>query len=207
MILDSRKRRTNTPSFSPTGLSWSRLLTSSNLGVNITNKLSWSKHTKTVVKRAQQSQFPLRRLKRFGMGPQSLKKLYSCAIKSVLTGSITAWYGNCSASDHKTLRWWCEWPSTSLGPSFLTSRTSIPGGVRGRPYKLWKTPANLVIDCSPCYHTASGTGAPSLGPKWLLNSFKWLPRTFALPSYPLFYAAATLCLLSMHSHFNNSTYL
>ena len=38
------------------------------LGVHITKKLIWSKHTKTVVKRAQQNLFPLRRLKRFGMG-------------------------------------------------------------------------------------------------------------------------------------------
>ena len=42
-------------------------------GFHITNKLSWSKHTKTVVKRAQQHIFPLRRLKRFGNGPQILK--------------------------------------------------------------------------------------------------------------------------------------
>jgi hypothetical protein len=28
---------------------------------------------------------------------------------------------------------YCVQPSTSLGPSFLPSRTSIPGGVRGRP--------------------------------------------------------------------------
>ena len=34
------------------------------LGVRITNKLSWFKHTKTVV-----NSVPLRRLKRFGMGP------------------------------------------------------------------------------------------------------------------------------------------
>ena len=39
------------------------------LGVHITNDLSWSKHTKTVMKRARQNLFPLRRLKRFGMGP------------------------------------------------------------------------------------------------------------------------------------------
>ena len=32
------------------------------LGVHINNKLEWSKHTKTVVKRAQQSLFPHRRL-------------------------------------------------------------------------------------------------------------------------------------------------
>ena len=41
------------------------------LGVHINNKLEWSKHTKTVVKRARQSLFPLRKLKRFGMGLRS----------------------------------------------------------------------------------------------------------------------------------------
>jgi hypothetical protein len=39
------------------------------IGVHITNNLSWSKHTKTVVKRARQNLFPIRRLKRFGIGP------------------------------------------------------------------------------------------------------------------------------------------
>jgi hypothetical protein len=52
------------------------------LGVHITNDLSWSKHTKAVVKRARQNLFPLRRLKPFGMGPQILKKFYSCTIES-----------------------------------------------------------------------------------------------------------------------------
>uniref|UniRef100_A0AAZ3Q103 Alkylated DNA repair protein AlkB homologue 8 N-terminal domain-containing protein n=1 Tax=Oncorhynchus tshawytscha TaxID=74940 RepID=A0AAZ3Q103_ONCTS len=66
-------------------------------GVYITNKLSWSKHTKTVVKRAQQQ------AEKFWHGfldPQ----LYSCTIESLLTGCITGWYGNCSASDHKALQ-------------------------------------------------------------------------------------------------------
>jgi predicted acetyltransferase len=57
------------------------------LGVNTTNELSWSKHIKTVVKRERQNFFPLRRLKRFGMGSQILKKFYSCTIES--TGCIT----------------------------------------------------------------------------------------------------------------------
>ena len=38
------------------------------------------------------------------MGPQILKKFYSCTIKSILTGCITALYGNCSASDHNALQ-------------------------------------------------------------------------------------------------------
>ncbi|XP_052332711.1 uncharacterized protein LOC127911017 [Oncorhynchus keta] len=64
-----------------------------------------SKHTKTVGKRARQNLFPLSRLKRFGMGPQILKRFYSCTIKSMVrTGCITAWYGNCSVSDRKALQ-------------------------------------------------------------------------------------------------------
>ncbi|KAK6306925.1 hypothetical protein J4Q44_G00220730 [Coregonus suidteri] len=38
------------------------------------------------------------------MGPQILKKIYSCTIESILTGCITAWYGNCLASDRKALQ-------------------------------------------------------------------------------------------------------
>ena len=53
------------------------------LGVHINNKLDWSKHTKTDVKRARQSLFPLRKLKRFGMGPEILKRFYSCTIESI----------------------------------------------------------------------------------------------------------------------------
>jgi hypothetical protein len=36
--------------------------------------------------------------------PQILKNVYSCTIKSILTGCITAWYRNCSASDRKALQ-------------------------------------------------------------------------------------------------------
>ena len=62
------------------------------------------KHTKTAVKRARQNLFPLRTLNRFGVDPQILKRFYSCTIESILTGYITAWYGNCSASDRKALQ-------------------------------------------------------------------------------------------------------
>ena len=63
------------------------------LGVHINNKLEWSKHTKTVMKRAQQNLFPLRRLKRFGLGPEILKRCYSCTIENMvasLPGMATA---------------------------------------------------------------------------------------------------------------------
>ena len=63
------------------------------LGVLINIKLEWSKPPKTVVKRARQSLFPLRKLKRFVMGPEILKIFYSCNIESMVTslpGTATA---------------------------------------------------------------------------------------------------------------------
>ena len=54
------------------------------LGVHITNKLTWSKHIKTVVKRALQNLFPLRRLKIFGIDSVPVHLLYSLAIVILL---------------------------------------------------------------------------------------------------------------------------
>ena len=102
MIVDYRKRRTEHAPILIDGAVLEQVESFKVLGVHITNKLEWSKHTKTVITRARQSLFPLRKLKRFGMGPQILKRFYSFNIES--TGCITAWYGNCSASDRKTLQ-------------------------------------------------------------------------------------------------------
>ena len=54
------------------------------LGVHIINKLEWSKHTRTVLKRVQQSLFPIRNLKVFGMGPEILKRLHHCLVWQLL---------------------------------------------------------------------------------------------------------------------------
>jgi gmma-aminobutyric acid receptor subunit gamma len=54
--------------------------------------------------KAQQHLFPLRRLKRFGRDPRIVLKFYSCTIESILTGCITAWFGNSLASDRKALQ-------------------------------------------------------------------------------------------------------
>ena len=103
MIVDYRKRKTEHAPILIDGAEVEQVESFKFLGVHITNKLTWSKHTKTVAKRAQQKLFPLRRLKRFGMGPQIFKRFYSYILESILTGRITAWYGNCAASDRKAL--------------------------------------------------------------------------------------------------------
>eukprot|EP00061_Rhincodon_typus_P015520 g43240.t1 len=57
-----------------------------------------------MVKKAQQSLFFLRQLRKFGMSIGTLTNLYRCMIESILSGCITAWYGNCSAQDRKKLQ-------------------------------------------------------------------------------------------------------
>ena len=95
MIVDYRKRRTEHALILINGAVVEQVDSFKFLGIHITNKLTWSKHTNL---------FPLRRLKRFGNGPQILKKLYSWTIESIVTGCITAWYGNCSNAERKSLQ-------------------------------------------------------------------------------------------------------
>ena len=72
MIVDYRKRRTEHTPILIDGAVVEQVESFKFLDVHI-NKLSWSKRTKTVVKRARQNLFPLRRLKRFVMVLRSSK--------------------------------------------------------------------------------------------------------------------------------------
>ncbi len=74
------------------------------LGVHITEDLTWSAHTDAVLKKAQQRLFFLRRLRRFGMSHHILHSFYTCTVESILTGCITAWYGNSTSSNRKHLQ-------------------------------------------------------------------------------------------------------
>ena len=73
------------------------------LGVHIHKDLTWANHTPTVIRKAQQSLYGLRRLKKFGLRPQILRDLYRGTIESLLTGCCTPWYGSCTSRDRKAL--------------------------------------------------------------------------------------------------------
>ena len=75
------------------------------LSVQITLSLSWSpRHADTIVKKAHQRLYFLRRLRKLGMSATTLTNFYRCTIESILSGCITAWYGSCSAQDRKKLK-------------------------------------------------------------------------------------------------------
>ena len=74
------------------------------LGIHITDDLKWSTHTNNGVKKALQRHFNLRRQKTFGLAPKTLTNLYRCTIECILSGFITAWYGNCTAHNCRALQ-------------------------------------------------------------------------------------------------------
>eukprot|EP00061_Rhincodon_typus_P014711 g41925.t1 len=74
------------------------------LGVTITDGLHWTSHVNATVKKAQQCLFFLRRLRKFGMSMRPLTNFYRYTTESILSGCITAWYGNCSAQDRTKLQ-------------------------------------------------------------------------------------------------------
>ena len=77
MIVEYRKRRTKHAPILIDGAVVEQVESFKFLGVHITNKLIWSKHTKIVLKRAQQKLFPLRRLKIFGAKLPAIQDLYT----------------------------------------------------------------------------------------------------------------------------------
>ena len=104
MIVDFRKQQREHPPIHIDGTVVERVASFKFLGIHITDKLNWSTHTDSIVKKAQQRLFNLRRLKKFGLSPKALTNFYRCTIESILAGCITAWYGNCSALNRKALQ-------------------------------------------------------------------------------------------------------
>ena len=164
--MDYRKRRAEQAPINIDKAVVERVRSFKFLGVHITNKLSWSKHTKTVVKLARQHHFPLRRLKRFGIGPQILKKFYICTSESILTSCITTWYGNCSASERKALHMVGRTAQYITGAKHPAIQDLFTRRCQRKARKIVQSPSHSSL----CYCMVSGTEAPSLGPKGSLTA-------------------------------------
>ncbi|KAI4879135.1 hypothetical protein NFI96_007722 [Prochilodus magdalenae] len=70
------------------------------LGVHLT----CSNNTSSLVRKAHQRLYFLRRLRRAGLGSPVLTSFYRCVVESVLCSSINVWHGSCSAADRKALQ-------------------------------------------------------------------------------------------------------
>ena len=105
LIVDYRKEKgdTHTP-IHINGMVVERVSSFKFLGTHISENLSWTTNTSSLVKKAHQRLFFLRTLRKNHLSADILGNFYRCAIESILTNCITVWYGNCSVADRKALQ-------------------------------------------------------------------------------------------------------
>ena len=104
IIVDFRR---NQPSHTPLLISDTAVEVVSStkfLGVQITDSLTWSSNTASLVKRGQKRLFFLRRMRRAQLPPPILTTFYRATIESILTNCVSVWSGNCSETDWKTVQ-------------------------------------------------------------------------------------------------------
>ena len=98
-------RNTNhTPSLTINGNAVESVRGAKFLGVHITDGLTWSTSTTSLVKKAQQRFHFLRWMRRADLHPSALTNSHRVAIGSLLTSSLSVWYGSCPAADQKSLQ-------------------------------------------------------------------------------------------------------
>ncbi|KAK3554840.1 hypothetical protein QTP86_000885 [Hemibagrus guttatus] len=74
------------------------------LGVHLAENFTWSLNTTSSTKKAQWRIYFLQRLRKAHLPPPILTMFYRGTIESILSSCITAWFGNCTVSDRKTLQ-------------------------------------------------------------------------------------------------------
>ena len=90
------------------------------LGSTISSDLSWENNTASMVKKGQQRMYFLRQLNKFGISPSILKRFYHAVIESVLTSSITVWFGRASYEEKTQLETLVRCASKIIGLTLPT---------------------------------------------------------------------------------------
>ena len=73
------------------------------MDTTITGDLQWETHSSKVIKRAHQTMFFLRLLRKMNVSPKVRSHFYRATIESVLTSSIAVWYPASSAHTQNRL--------------------------------------------------------------------------------------------------------
>ncbi|TWW62331.1 hypothetical protein D4764_04G0009780 [Takifugu flavidus] len=74
------------------------------LGTTITRDLKWEPTISSLIKKAQQRMFFLRKLRKLKLPPRMLAQFYTAIIESILTSSITVWYAGATVRDRLRLQ-------------------------------------------------------------------------------------------------------
>ena len=122
------------------------------LGSTISNDLKWEANTSEIISKCHQRLYFLRKLKKFGVGKDTLVNFYRATIESILTFSITSWFTSLTEFDKNRLSRIVHISSKITGASLK----SIDSIYHERSTKKVKSiladtehPANCLFDILP----------------------------------------------------------
>ncbi|XP_059842917.1 uncharacterized protein LOC132403539 [Hypanus sabinus] len=104
MVVDFRRAGCDQSPLNIDGSSVEIVKSTKFLGVHLMENLTWSLNTSTIAKKTQQRLYFLQRLRKVHLPPPILITFYRGCIESILSSCITAWFGNRTISDRKTLQ-------------------------------------------------------------------------------------------------------
>ncbi|KAK3571326.1 hypothetical protein QTP86_007554 [Hemibagrus guttatus] len=105
MVVDFRRAQSDHSPLNINGSNVEIVKSTKFLGVHMAEDLTWLLNTSSITKKAQQCLYFLQRLRKAHLPPLILTTFYRGTMESILSSCITAWFGNCIASDRKTLQW------------------------------------------------------------------------------------------------------
>ena len=123
MIIDFRKKKTP---IHPLVIDGTEVLQADSikcLGSTISKDLSWCNNTIDIIKKAHKRMYFLRHLKRFGLSQAILKNFYRAVIESVLSFSITVWFGRASQDEINQIESVVKNASKLIGLNMLSIRS------------------------------------------------------------------------------------
>ncbi|KAK1798628.1 hypothetical protein P4O66_006921, partial [Electrophorus voltai] len=93
-----------TISISHDGNIWSAVTEQGTQLEKVAENLTWTLNTSSIIKRAQQHLYFLRKLREAHLPSPILTTFYRGTVESILSSCIITWFGNCTAFDRKTLQ-------------------------------------------------------------------------------------------------------
>ena len=143
LIVDfSRKQQRNYTPISIAGTEVERVDCFKYLGVHITEDLTWARHTNSLVKKARQRLYHLRRLRDFKLPERVLRNFYTSTIESILSGCITTWMGSSNKKDYLALRRVVHSAERTIRCSLPDLRDIYSQRCRSKANKIIKEPSH-----------------------------------------------------------------
>ena len=103
LVVDFRRQRKETSPLSINAVVVERVDSFKFLGTIISSSLKWEDNITAIILKAHQRLFFVRQLNKFGVACKGMQQFYRATIESVLTFSITVWYGNSTVQQRMQL--------------------------------------------------------------------------------------------------------